>query len=160
MTLMPGHRPSQQSHPTCTGTCISESEFVSPPETHRVHDTPSGEEHQVPAEHHHTEAPFKWADIILDAEQLPQNFVTPPKDSSKVEDEWPKIPQHESLVNDTMDPPLQQHSLHRQNESDRVPTDAQEFIRDTLIPTDTSGTWSNRTKNHRPDKSSTHLDRQ
>jgi hypothetical protein len=130
MKTAPGHRPSQQSQPNCNETCINESEFVSPPEVPDVLDTPSGEEHQVPAKHHFKEGSLKWADIILDAAQYPQTFVALPEGLSKVEDDWPTFPQPESALHDTMDAPLQKHNLDRQNGSDRVPTDAKEVIRD------------------------------
>jgi hypothetical protein len=41
-TTAPRFRPSQQSQPNCTGTCIIESGFVSPPEAQGVHYTPQG----------------------------------------------------------------------------------------------------------------------
>jgi hypothetical protein len=89
-------------------------------------------------------------------EILSQTIVILPEDLSKVEDEWPRLPQPESALLDPIDK-LQLHCLDRQNGSDRIPSDGKEITRDTLTPKDTSGTGSKRTKKQRLEKSSENL---
>jgi hypothetical protein len=84
-------------------------------------------------------------------------MVTRPEEPSKGEDEWPTLPQPDVALQDTTDLPIQHHSLDKYNGSDRVPSDVQGTTRDTLMPTDTSGTGITRTKKQRLDKSSEQL---